>query len=158
MVIETQVTINAPNAAVWTIISDIQLASKTISGIEQVEILEQPEHGLVGLKWRETRTLFGKTATEVMWITDATDNESYQTKAESHGCVYITTLSISGNPKGSALTMRHQIKPQVIVAKLLSPLMGCFLKGTIRKVMLQDLNDIKAAAERQSDDRALAVH
>ena len=86
MIAEQQVTISAPKQAVWKVITALENGAETISGIEQIEILEQPENGLVGLKWRETRTLFGKTATEIMWITDAVDNDFYTTRAESHGC------------------------------------------------------------------------
>jgi carbon monoxide dehydrogenase subunit G len=155
MTIEVQVTINGPGEAVWEVITDIENATETISGIEQVEVLEKPENGLIGLKWRETRKLFGKTATEEMWITDAAANEFYKTRAESHGCVYITTMSISGSNGGSSLTMSHQINPQALIAKLMSPLMGFIFNRVIRKVILQDLNDIKAAVENQgSDDSA----
>jgi len=108
----------------------------------------------VGLQWRETRTVFGKTATEEMRITDAADNDFYTTRAESHGCVYITTMRVSANNEGCTLTMSHQIKPQTFIAKLLSFPMGLVFKGTIRKVIQQDLNDIKAAVEQQADARS----
>ena len=62
MIVEAQVTITARKAAVWKVITDIENATETISGIEQVDVLEKPENGLVGLTWRETRTVFGKTA------------------------------------------------------------------------------------------------
>ena len=87
MIVEVQVTINGSKEAILAVITNIENASETISGIEKVEVLERPENGLVGLKWRETRTLFGKTATEEMWITDAAENEFYQTRAESHGFI-----------------------------------------------------------------------
>ena len=154
MIVEAQVTINAPAEAVWKVITDIEKAAETISGIEQVEVLEKPENGLVGLQWRETRTVFGKTATEEMRITDAADNDFYTTRAESHGCVYITTMRVSANNEGCTLTMSHQIKPQAFIAKLLSFPMGLLFKGTIRKVILRDLNDIKAAVEQPADERS----
>ena len=69
MVTKVEVTINGSKEDVWNMITDIENSSKTITGIEQIEILEKPGDGLVGLKWRETRTLFGRTATEIMWIT-----------------------------------------------------------------------------------------
>jgi len=152
MIVETQVSIDGPKAAVWNVITDIEHATETISGIESVEVLEKPDDGIVGLKWRETRSLFGKTATEEMWITDAADHEFYRTRAESHGCVYISTMSIAGNSGGNAgctLTMRHQTEPQTFVAKLLAAPMGVVFKGALRKTMLRDLEDIKAAVERQ---------
>ena len=64
-----------------------------ISGIEKIEVLEKPSHGLVGLKWEETRIMFGKTAIEIMWITEAEDNSHYQTRAEHRNVVYISKLS-----------------------------------------------------------------
>ena len=63
MIVEAQVTINGSKAAIWAAITNIENASETISGIENIEVLEQPATGLVGLKLRETRMLFGKPAT-----------------------------------------------------------------------------------------------
>lgn len=71
MAIKVDVTIDGPKEEVWNVIADIENSPNTITGIEAVEILEKPNDGLVGLKWQETRTLFGRTATEIMWITDA---------------------------------------------------------------------------------------
>ena len=154
MIVDAQVTINGTKAAVWKVITHIENAADTISGIDKVEILEKPANGLVGLKWRETRTLFGKPAPAEMWITDAADNECYKTRAESEGCVYISTKSISGNNERCTLTMSHQTKPQTIVAKLLMYPMLLVFKGVLRKAMLQDLNDIKAVVEKQSGEQS----
>jgi hypothetical protein len=149
MIVEAQVTINGSKAAIWAAITNIENASETISGIENIEVLENPANGLVGLKWRETRTLFGKTATAEKWITDAAENGFYQTKAESHGFVYLCTKSISESSGGITLTESHESKPQGIVAKLLSIPMGFLFKGVAKKALLQDLNDIKAAVEQE---------
>ena len=81
MNVEVQTLINAPRDRVWKIISDIDKSVDVISGIEKIEVLENPDAGLVGFKWRETRTMFGKQATEVMWITEAEENAYYQTRA-----------------------------------------------------------------------------
>jgi len=152
MIVDVQVTIHGSKSAVWKAITDIPNAAETIGGIERVEVLEEPEDGLVGLKWRETRTLFGKTATEVMWITDAAEHEFYTTRAESHGCVYVTTMRIAESDEACTLTMSHQVKPQAFIAKLLALPMGLVFKGTIRKVILRDLNDIKASVERSQGE------
>src|SRR5438046_817417 len=63
MIVEAQVTINGSKAAIWAAITNIENASETISGIEKIEVVEKPANGLVGLRWRETRMLFGKPAT-----------------------------------------------------------------------------------------------
>src|SRR5258706_8998967 len=97
VIVEAQVTINTSKAAIWAAITNIENAAETISGIEKIEVLEKPANGLVGLKWRETRMLFGKPATVEKWITDAAQNEFYQTRAEDGGFVFITTMRLSAN-------------------------------------------------------------
>ena len=148
MIVEAQVTINGSKAAVWAAITNIENASEIISGIKNIEVLEKPANGLVGLRWRETRMLFGKPATVEKWITDATENEFYKTKAESDGFVFITTKSISESSGGITLTESHDSRPQSFVKKLSLPMLFLF-KGVIKKALLQDLNDIKSAVEQK---------
>jgi hypothetical protein len=155
MIVEAQVTINASKAAIWAAITNIENASEVISGIENIEVLEKPASGLVGLRWQETRMLFGKPATVEKWITDAAENEFYKTKAADGGFVFLTTMRISGsrtseNGGGITLISSHETKPQGIVASLQSIPLFLF-KGVIKKAILQDLNDIKAAVERMID-------
>ena len=150
MIVGVQVTINGSKAAIWAAITNIENASKIISGILNIEVLEKPANGLVGLKWRETRMLFGKPATVEKWITDAAENDFYKTRAEDGGFVFLTTKSISESSGGMTLTESHESKPQGFVATLMSIPMALFFKGVIRKALLQDLNDIKSAVEKGS--------
>ena len=150
MIVGEQVTINGSKAAIWAAITNIENASKIISGILNIEILEKPANGLVGLKWRETRMLFGKPATAEKWITDAAENAFYKTRAEDNGFVFLSTMSISESSNGSiTLTSSHESKPQGIVARFLSIRMGLLFKGVAKKALLQDLNDIKSAVEQE---------
>jgi hypothetical protein len=149
MLVEVQVTINGSRAATWAAITNIETASEIISGIENIEVLEKPANGLVGLKWRETRKLFGKSATADKWITDAVENEFYKTRAEDSGFVFLSTISISESGGGVTLASSHDSQPQGIAAKLMSIPMGLFFKGVAKKALQQDLNDYKAAVERE---------
>jgi hypothetical protein len=149
MIVEAQVTIYGPKAAIWAAITDIENASETISGIKNIEVLERPANGLVGLRWRETRMYFGKPATVEKWVTDAAENEFYKTRAESDGFVFVSTMGISEGSGGITLTSSHDSKPQGIVARLRSTPMFLF-KGVVKKALLQDLNDIKSAVEQKS--------
>ena len=148
MNVEAQVTINGSKAAVWAAITNIEHASEIISGIENIEVVEKPATGLVGLRWRETRILFGKPATAKKWITDAVENEFYKTRAEDGGFVFITTMRLSESSGGITLTSVHESNPQTIVAKFMAIPMGLFFKGVAKKAVLQDLNDIKSAVEQ----------
>ena len=149
MIVEAQVTINGSKAATWAAITNIENASETISGIEKIEVVEKPATGLVGLRWRETRMLFGKPATVEKRITDAAENEFYKTKTESDGFVYLCTKRISEGSGGITLTETHESKPQGIIKKLMTIPMGFLIKGVWKKALLKDLNDIKEAVERE---------
>src|SRR5215510_14739477 len=120
MFVEAQVTINRSKAAVWSAITDIEHAAEIMSGIEKIEVVEKPANGLVGLKWKETRMLFGDEATVEKWITEVVENEFYKTRPEDRGVVFITTLRISGSNGGVTLTSSHDTQPQGFAARLMS--------------------------------------
>jgi hypothetical protein len=148
MFVEAQVTITGSKAAVWAAITNIENAADIISGIDAIEVLEKPASGLVGLKWRETRMLFGKPAAAEKWITEATENASYKTRAEQNGFVFVTTVSLSEEGDGRVtLRSAHDSQPQTFVAKVQSIPMTLLFKGVLKKAILQDLNDFKATVE-----------
>lgn len=147
MIVEEQIIINGSRSAVWAAITDIENAADIVSGIEKIEVLETPPSGLVGLRWRETRTLFGKEATVEKWITDAAEEKFYRTRAEDGGFVFLTTKRVSEGGESTTLTEIHESNPQGAAAKLMSIPMRLFFKGVMKKAVRRDLNDIKAAVE-----------
>src|SRR4051794_1303089 len=124
MIVKAEVIINGSKAAIWAAITDIENAAKIIRGIEKIEVLEKPAHGLVGLKWRETRRLFGQSATAEKWITAAVENEFYETRAEDEKCIYLSTMSIAESSGGMTLTSTHESKPQNGMARFMLMVMG----------------------------------
>lgn len=146
MTVEAEITINKNKTAVWRAITNIRDAAEIISGIEKIEVLNEPANGLVGLKWRETRMYFGKPATIDKWITDAIENEFYKTSAEMDGFIFLTTMTISGNGDNIRLKSSHETKSQGLFARIKS-LPMIFFRGILRKAILQDLNDIKTTVE-----------
>lgn len=147
MKIKSQITINSSRDKVWELITDIENSMNFIKGIEKIEILEKNGDNFIGLKWKETRTMFGQTATEIMWITDAKENESYSTRAESHGAIYITEFILSENNGSTELSMGFTSKAVTFKAKLLS-IMFFIFAGSTKKAFMDDLIDIKAAVEK----------
>jgi len=144
MKVTVDTTINGSKESVWKVITDIKGSEATI---EDIEVLDEPDQGLVGLKWRETRTMFGKQATEVMWITDAVENESYQTRAESHGAIYISRLAIAPVESGCQLTFEFDGTPVKLATKIIGALTGFMFKGATAKALRKNLEDIKNAVE-----------
>jgi carbon monoxide dehydrogenase subunit G len=139
--------IQAPRERVWEIITDIEHAAETISAIMDLTVLERPATGLVGLKWTETRMMFGKEAKETMWISAAAENQWYETTAESHGAIYHSRLEIRDAGDGVELSMSFDSKPQSLFARIMAVVSFLF-EGTIKKAFQQDLQDIKRLAEK----------
>lgn len=147
MRIAIQVPVEASIQNVWKKVTDIENAAETISGIDDVKILEKPPEGLVGLKWTETRTMMGKQATETIRVTEAVENDYYLTEAQSHGSIYKGRIQVSEKDGSTSLSMVFDAEPQTLGAKVLSATMGFMFKGVTEKALLQDLKDVKAAVE-----------
>ena len=141
------VEIEKPLEDVWKAIIDFKNCSNYIESIVKLEIIDEPKDTLIGFKWKETRVMFGKEATETMWITDYVENEFYQTRAESHGSIYISRLSIERVEKHSKLTMSFSADAQTFFVKIFSLCMGFVIKGSMKKALIKDLNDIKTHVE-----------
>lgn len=149
MALKADVIIDGPIKDVWKKISEIEKSVEFISGIDKIVVLEKPDQGLVGFKWEETRTMFGKSAVETMWITKAVENDFYQTRAERPGIVYISTLRVSDQEGKTHLVMEFEAEFLSFGTRMLGAIMGVFFNGVTRKALQQDLEDIKANVERQ---------
>ena len=148
MHVSTSIEILKPKENVWKAITDIENSAVMISSIIAIEVLEKPEVGFPGFKWKETRKMFGKEATEIMWVTDSVEYEYYSTRAESHGSVYISRLSLTESAQNTILTMSFSGEAKSLVAKIFSTLMGFIIKGSIVKELQKDLVDIKQYVEQ----------
>lgn len=148
MKIKVETRIIKPVQDVWQAIINIENSVNTISAIEKLEVLERPESGMIGFKWVETRTMFGKSATETMWITDLKENDFYNVRAESHGMIYKSVLKVAEDGDQTLLSMEFGGEAQTFMAKLMSVLMMPFFKGATVKALQKDMDDIKASLER----------
>ena len=138
--------IKASKDKIWEMITDIENAQKNISAILKINILNKPENGVVGLRWEETREMFGKKATETMWIEKAEEGKWYETTAHNCGCIYSTRIEISEVSGAVNLTMTFNSTPQTLVAKI-TTLIGLLFKGMIRKALEKDLRELKKKLE-----------
>ncbi len=138
--------INATPAQVWKIVTDFENIARNISAITDANILEQPDTGIIGLKWQETRVMFGKEATETMWISAAKDGEWYETTAHNCGSIYNSRIEVEEIDGATKLSMSFTATPETLSAKLFS-VIGFLFNGAIKKAFQQDLLDIKRLDE-----------
>ena len=138
--------INGSKEDIWNVITDIEHSEQNISAINKIEVLEKPEK-LNGLKWKETRTMFGKEATEVMWITESEENHYYKTRAESHGMVYVSSMSIEDEGDHEVLIMGFEGEAQSFGGKVMNMLFGKMMMSSMEKAIMKDLEDIRNVVE-----------
>ena len=144
MTATTQVA--APPERVFAVYTDIEQAAERIPGILSVEVLSEGPVG-DGFRWRETRKMFGKEATEEMWITGFEPPRRYTVAAESHGMKYATEFAFEPDGEGTRVTWTFEGIPQTFAAKVMGALMAPLFKGAMRKCMLEDLEALRAVAE-----------
>jgi carbon monoxide dehydrogenase subunit G len=142
--------VEAPPARVWAILTDLDGSAAVITAVERVERLDGGEEFGVGTRWRETRTLFGKEATETMEVTALEPGRSYVVESRGRGARYRSELGVEPDALGeSRLWMTFGAVPEGPLGRLLAATIGRLFLGATRRMLRQDLDDIAKAAERR---------
>ncbi|MFD1812920.1 SRPBCC family protein [Rhodococcus gannanensis] len=133
---------------VWAVLTDLDSAEQTLSGVTRVERVAGDGYE-VGTRWRETRKMFGKEATEEMWVAEVDAPHRTVVKAHSSGTDYTTAFTVTGAGSGTDLTMvfSAEVGSPSFVTKLLMAVFGGIGTKATRKAMATDLDDIAARAE-----------
>lgn len=146
MKVQQSIVVNAPISTVFQTFSNLALVKKHLSGVTKLDLLEGPEQMQPGTKWRETRVMMGKESTEEMWVTELNQNRNYKVSAESHGTKYLSEFLFEELDGGTKVTWVFEGIPQTIMAKLMS-VMGALFADSLKKMMLQDMDDLKKVCE-----------
>lgn len=132
---------------VWAVMTDLERSPEVISAIDAVQRLDPGTQFGVGTRWRETRNMFGRSATEEMAVTALTPGRSYTVEATSGGVHYVSELSVTPTDDGSRLRMTFSAAPTTTTARILSGTVGRLFRSATRTALGKDLADIAAAAE-----------
>lgn len=142
-------TIAAPIQSVFELFTDLSHAAEHIESIKSLEVIGKGPVGK-GTRFRETRVMFGKEATEEMEITAFDPPRSYCVEAESCGAHFRTVYSFEGGQRETRVTMETTSKPMTFMAKVTGPVLGVLMKGAMKKAMRQDHEDLKRVAEARA--------
>ena len=137
--------IQAPASAVFGKFTDFARAPDNVRGIERLEILTDGPIGK-GTRFRETRIMFNREATEEMEITQWEDGKSYTVEAESCGAHYATKFTVEPQGDSSIVRMDMQVRPLTVTARLMAPL-GWLMQGAMKKCVEADMDDLKQGLE-----------
>ena len=145
MALTCSVRIRGSQQDVFDAISDLENAADRIKAINKVEVLTEGPVGK-GTRWRETRTMFGKECTEEMEITEFDSPNGYRVGADSCGCHYDSSFSVRPDGDETVVEMSFRAIPTSIKGRLMMP-MGFLMQGMMKKMVRQDLEDLKAHVE-----------
>lgn len=146
MNIESTTQINAPIEHVFACFTDLDNLAERVSAITKVEIVTPPAQMAIGTVWTETRTMYGKEASETMTVTELDANRRFVTEAASHGARYKTEYVFTATENGVRVTQTFQTTPTTFVGKLFSVLFLLTAKS-LRTSLQQDLADLKQVCE-----------
>ncbi|HYH76628.1 MAG TPA: SRPBCC family protein [Arthrobacter sp.] len=140
--------IHASPEKVWSVISDIPGSPATLSGVDSIQMLSEGPYA-EGTRWKETRTMMGKSETVEMWVAHADPPRSTTVKALQGGADYTSRFSLAERDGGTDLTLTFGadvVKPTVL-SKITMALFGKIGMSMTRKALSKDLAEIAAKAE-----------
>ena len=146
--VEVRRRVAAPVERLWAVATDPAGAPAVMSGIDSVEVLTPGPFG-VGTRWRETRTMMGRSATEEMTVTAVEPQRGYTVEAASSGVRYVSTFGCAPAPDGGTdVRMTFGGTPSSAVTRVFAAVTGPLVRRSVTKALDRDLADLAAAAER----------
>lgn len=140
--------IDAPVEQVFTQGIDVANHTRRIPGITKIEMLT-PGPVAVGTRFKETRRMFGKDATEVFTVTALEPNHSYTLFTNSCGVAYEATHTFTAENGGTRLTLTMTGRSTTFLAWMMAPL-GWMMQGMMKKLIQKDIEDLKAYCEAET--------
>lgn len=141
------VEVAAPAERVWGVATDLENTASNIKGIITLERLDDGTGFGIGTRWRETRKMFGKEASEEMEVISLEEGRSYTTEALHGKTRYLSSVSVEPiSDSSSRLSMAFEAETSGFINQLLSKVMNKLMERNVRKLIREDLDDIAAAA------------
>ncbi|MEE1824697.1 SRPBCC family protein [Streptomyces sp. BE20] len=139
----------APADRVWRSMTDLESMPQVLSGVDSVEVLTPGPFG-VGTRWRETRRMLGKSATEEMWVTVCDAPVRYVAEADNAGMHYVSEFRlVERTPGRTTVTMTFSARPRHgDKLPFLARLLGGIGAKAAAKAIAKDLADVAASVER----------
>lgn len=136
---------DCPPERAFAAVTDFPYLANYIGGIERIDMLTDGPVGL-GTRVRETRTMYGREASEEMEITGWEPPHRAVIEAHSHGAHYTSTYTFTPKNGGTNVRLVFDARPQSLGAHLMAFLMRRAVKS-VRVMFENDLSDARRHAE-----------
>ena len=137
--------IAAPIEEVFAQATDFPAAASRIDGIVRVEMLTDGPVGH-GTRWRETRILFGREASEQLEVTRFQPPDHYTLRARNHGTEYERSFRSVERNGGTDVELTFRATPVTVGARIASFLTRPLVKQALRGCA-RDLEQLKRSIE-----------
>lgn len=148
--VELSRRIQAPPAAVWEVITDLDRAQERLSQVTHLHVITDGPYAL-GTRWRETRRMMGASDTQELVVVDNDPLRSTTTEAVDGGTRYRTTLQLESldESAGTLLTVRFsaEVTDPTRLQRLALRVVGPLGLKLTEKSLRTELDDIAMAAE-----------
>lgn len=144
--------VDAPVELTFAAFTDLEHAAANVSDIVRIERLSKgPMH--VGTRWRETRRVLRREATENLEVSAFGRNEYYTVVSDSCGPVISSTFRFVRRGTATDVVLELDVSSTPLVDKLRSPV-DRIMMSAMRGCVQQDLDDLARAAEGQAEGQA----
>jgi uncharacterized membrane protein len=144
--IEVAVDIRASIEDTFDWFADIEKCAEHIDSIESVELLGDTAIG-EGTRWRETRIMNGREATEEMWVTEFVRPHRYVIESESNCMHYTSTMKFRDVGQLTHVTMSFEAEAQKLTSRIIAAVLSPLFRKSIRKALQKDMEELKTAVE-----------
>ncbi len=156
-------TIAAVPEAIWQVITDIGRAPDFFRSVSAVEVLGSREYA-PGLRWRETRTVFGRSETHELTVVEVDPGRRTVLASEANGVRYRVTceLTRSGDHYESAprtlVVSRFEADQLATAPHILWRVLGSLGAKATEEALAQDLADLARVVERADAQHMVVIH
>lgn len=144
---DAQMLFKVPKDTLYQSLLDVDAAKHWMQGLVRMERLDEGPMK-VGSRWKETRKMMGKEATEVFEVIDLEPDKIQLYVDGSKGTTgkgeYLYTYILKDLGDSTELTLHGEIQGMTGLGKIIGKLMV----GTFKKLTLKDLEALKAYLEK----------
>lgn len=144
--------INAPVETVFARASNVHNWANQVEAITKIEVHTEGSVG-DGTRFTETRTMWGKEASETMTFANFDPPNGFTLLASSHGCDYVSTHTFEPSGEGTKMTLHFKGTPRTLIAKLMG-VMFALMKKSMCTMLEKDMDDLARACESESNAMA----
>jgi uncharacterized membrane protein len=140
-------TIEAPVAQVFDVFTDVEHSAERVTNIQKVEMLTVGGIRL-GARWLETRAVLGRRDTVEMEVTAFEQNRTYTITHHRAGARIDAVFTFNPVDDRTSVQIEFVLESHGLPPGALAPVRWA-MASTVRDVIGQDLEDLKAFIEQQ---------